>query len=165
MANLANYEDGSLPGETAQMVGFLVGGEEYCLDIRKVQEIIRILPITAILNSPADVEGVISLRGRVIPVIDFRKRFGIAGGNAIAEENRRIIVFAVGEATLGLVVDGVSQVVKFTRQQIEPLPHLATGGRASAVIGVGKQEDKLMVVLDASRIFPGLDSVATQGGC
>src|SRR6185369_9264828 len=91
------------------MVGFAVGNEEFCVDILKVQEIIRMVAITAMPNAPDYVEGVINLRGKVIPVIDFRKRFHIFDGGEADGQSKRIVVVSIGDATIGLVVDKVSQ--------------------------------------------------------
>jgi purine-binding chemotaxis protein CheW len=165
MADLATYKESLLQGTTMQLVGFNVGGEEYCIDILKVQEIIRMLPITAVPSAPDHVEGVINLRGKVIPIIDFRKRFRIAGEEAAAEQNRRIVVVTVGNATIGLIVDGVSQVVKFTDDQIAPVPPVTRGCDADAVVGVGKQGNKLVIILDVGQMFSALDLAGLQGEC
>jgi purine-binding chemotaxis protein CheW len=165
MANQDTYTDSRLQGMTMQLVGFNVGAEEYCIDILKVQEIIRMLPITAVPSTPEHVEGVINLRGKVIPIIDFRKRFRIAGEGSAAEQNRRIVVVTVGNATIGLIVDGVSQVVKFTDEQIAPAPPVTKGCDADAVVGVGKRGDKLVIILDVGQMFSAKDLTGLQGEC
>ena len=135
------------------MVGFSVGNEEFCVDILKVQEIIRMVAITAMPNAPDYVEGVINLRGKVIPVIDFRKRFHIFDGTEADSQSKRIVVVSINNATIGLVVDKVSQVLKMTADQISPTPTVAKGYDAEAIIGVGRIGEKLLIILDLERIF------------
>ena len=139
--------------EILHMVGFSVGNEEFCVDILKVQEIIRMVAITAMPNAPDYVEGVINLRGKVIPVIDFRKRFHIFDSVEVDSQSKRIVVVSIGNATIGLVVDKVSQVLKMTPDQISPTPTVAKGYDADAIIGVGRIGEKLLIILDLDKLF------------
>lgn len=144
--------DGS--GYALHMVGFAVGKEEFCVDILKVQEIIRMMEITPVPSAPDFVEGVINLRGKVIPVVDFRKRFRIIDGDApIDITQQRIIVMALGEVTVGIVVDRVSQVLKLTPDQISPTPEVSRGVDNDCINGVGRVGEQLKIILDLDRLF------------
>jgi purine-binding chemotaxis protein CheW len=135
------------------MVGFSVGNEEFCVDILKVQEIIRMMEITKIPNAPDFVEGVINLRGRVIPIIDFGKRCNLYGTGEVDENHRRIVVVGIGEKIIGLVVDKVSQVIKLEQEQISSTPGVAKGYNSEFISGVGKSGDKLLILLDLEKLF------------
>ncbi len=140
-------------GSILHMVGFSVGKEEFCVDILKVREIIRMMDITRIPNAPDFVEGVINLRGGVIPVIDFGKRCNLCGGNEMDENHRRIVVVAIGDKTVGLVVDKVSQVIKLEEEQISATPDVVKGYNSEFIGGVGKSGDKLLIMLDLEKLF------------
>lgn len=143
-------------------VGFTVGSEEFCVDILKVQEIIRMVPITVMPNAPEFVEGVINLRGKIIPVIDFRKRFHIFDADDSNDENRRIIVVSFGTITVGMIVDKVSQVIKINGEQISPTPDVVKGFDSDYISGVARVGDRLIILLELERLFAqyGLDQVA-----
>jgi len=109
-------------GVLAQLCTFRIGGEDYALDIMRVREIIHPLPVTPVPRSPAFVEGVIRLRGDVIPVVDVRKRFGLP--TAPATRASRFLVVTVARQRLALVVDEVCEVVRLPRSEIRPAPGL-----------------------------------------
>jgi purine-binding chemotaxis protein CheW len=136
-----------------QMVGFTVGNEEYCVDILKVQEIIRMVKITHTPNAPEYVEGIINLRGRVIPVIDFRKRMHLSEAGEINEQTRRIVVVAFGATQVGLIVDKVSQVMKISPDQITQTPEVIKGHDSECLMGVGRVGEQLIVLLDLDKMF------------
>ncbi|HET6420233.1 MAG TPA: chemotaxis protein CheW [Geobacteraceae bacterium] len=140
-------------GKTLHLVGFSVGKEEFCVDILKVQEIIRMMEITKIPNAPEFVEGVINLRGKVIPIVDFGKRCNLSVAPEDEESQKRIVVAAVGEKTVGLVVGRVSQVIKLDEEQISSPPDVVRGGNSEFISGVGKSGDKLLILLDLDRLF------------
>ncbi len=135
-----------------QIVSFLVGEEEFGADILMVQEIIRMQPITRVPNAPHFVEGVINLRGKVIPVVDLRKRLNVE----TSADNRkiRIIVVDVDGKISGFIVDAVSQVLRIPENTIEPAPSIVVEGIDSEYItGVSKLGDKLLILLDFSKIL------------
>lgn len=140
-------------GETLHLVGFRVGDEEFGVEILKVQEIIRMVPITSMPNAPGFIEGVIDLRGKIIPIIDFRKRFHIADVRTSNETARRIVVIALSKSTIGLVVDRVTQVIKIADNQISPAPPVVKGFDADGIVGVGKLAEKLLIILDVEQMF------------
>lgn len=140
-------------GDSMHMVGFTVGSEEFCVDILKVQEIIRMVEITVMPNSPDYVEGVINLRGKIIPIIDFRKRMHLPFTDNLNEQSRRIVVVSFGRVTVGLVVDKVSHVMKLSTDQISPTPEVIKGFESECLMGVGRSGDKLLILLDLEKLF------------
>jgi purine-binding chemotaxis protein CheW len=135
------------------MVGFTVGSEEYCVDILKVQEIIRMMDITKIPNAPDYAEGVINLRGKVIPVIDFRKRFTLQDASLGNDEARRIVVVDVTGKTIGLIVDQVSHVIKLESDQVSPTPDTVKSAGGGCFSGIGRLGDRLIILLDVEAMF------------
>lgn len=136
--------------EILQFVTFRLGKEEYAVDILKVQEINRIVDITPVPNSPQHIEGVINLRGKVIPVINLRKRFGLDSDRL--DNHARIIVIDVGIIT-GIIVDSVSEVLRISSDAIDP-PPLMTGSIDSEYIkGIGKLNDRLLILIDIDKLF------------
>ena len=144
-----------------QIIGFRVGNEEFGLDILRVQEIIRVPQLTRVPNSADFVEGVINLRGKIIPVVSLRKRFGL--GEASADNQTRIVVVEAGEVVLGFVVDSVSQVLTISAGTIEPPPLLGKI-ECDYVSGVGKVGERLLIILDVDRLMRATkDSLTTSG--
>jgi purine-binding chemotaxis protein CheW len=138
-------------GELLQLVSFEVGDEEYAVPILSVQEINRIMQITRVPQSPAFVEGVINLRGKIIPVIDLRKRFGL---NELKDsEDVRIIVVEVASRVLGFTVDRVNEVLRINSSIVEPPPSMVSGQDTDYVQGVGKLEDRLLILLSLEKLF------------
>ena len=135
---------------TIQLVSFHLAGEEYALDILRVQEIIRTQELTRVPNSPAFVEGVINLRGRVIPVVGLRKRFGL--DPIPADKYTRIVVVEVHGTVVGLVVDSVSEVLRVAANTIAPPPRLVKVDR-EFICGVGKLENRLLLLLDVDHLL------------
>ncbi len=130
-----------------QVVSFDLGDEVFAINIFQVQEIIRMIEITKVPNTPSFVEGVINLRGKVIPVVDLRKRFHLP----VKEDNpqERIIVAKVNNKPVGMIVDEVSEVLRFSRENVEPTPSLLSEGIDSqSVAGVAKIQDRLLILLD-----------------
>ena len=138
--------------EISHMVGFIVGREEFGVDIMKVREIIRMMEITRIPTAPEFMEGIISLRGTVIPVIDFKKLFlGWDEGDCI-EGDRRIIVVVIRDKTIGLIVDKVTHVVKLAAGRISPPPELFKNDSQDYIGGIGQFEDKMLIILNADEL-------------
>lgn len=133
-----------------QLVSFHLASEEYALDILRVQEIIRMQDLTRVPNSPSFVEGVINLRGKVIPVVGLRKRFGLP--HLPPDKHTRIVVVEVNGTVVGLVVDSVSEVLRIAADTIEPPPRLGKVQR-EYVSGVGKLENRLLLLLDVDYLF------------
>ena len=134
-----------------QIVVLDLGGEAYGVEIGRVEEIIRMQAITRIPNGPAFIEGVTNLRGRVIPVLDLRKRFGLPA--SAPTRRSRIVVGELGEHTVGLVVDGVSEVLLISAEAVEPPSTLVTSADSAFLRGVAKLDERLILLLDLSRIL------------
>jgi len=135
-----------------QMVTFKIGEEEFGVDILRVQEIIRIMEITRVPKAPHFVEGVINLRGRVIPIIDLRRRFGLTAREH--DKDTRIIVIEINNMIVGFVVDAVHEVLRIPADTVEPPPPAVMGGVDSEYIkGVGKLDDRLLILLDLDRLL------------
>lgn len=161
-----NAGDGAL----LQLVSFMVGDEEFAIPILSVQEINRMMQITRVPQSPPFVEGVINLRGKIIPVMDLRKRFGLPALENSADS--RIIVVevespAAGNQTrvIGFTVDRVNEVLRISESIVEPPPSMVTSGGAGDsdyVQGVGKLEDRLLILLSLDRLFGRHDLDAAE---
>ena len=134
-----------------QLVTFKLGEEEFGVDILKVQEIIRMLPITKVPNAPEFVEGVINLRGKVIPVIDMRCRFGLPPGKR--DSHTRIKGMDLQGQVVGFVVDAVSEVLRIPESTVEAPPAVVAGIGSEYMRGVGKLEDRLLILLDLDRLL------------
>ncbi|MBI5561952.1 MAG: chemotaxis protein CheW [Deltaproteobacteria bacterium] len=148
---MSNLTEDKKEKEILQLVTFRLGNEEFSLDILKVQEIIRHMELTRVPRTPDFVEGVINLRGRVIPVLDLRKRFGLSAGAKTHET--RIIVVDVDDRTVGLKVDAVSEVLRISADTVEPPPALVTNIESDYIKGVGKLDGRLLILLDVARIL------------
>jgi len=136
-----------------QLVGFTIGAEQFGVNILMVQEIIRSTPITSVPNAPAFVEGVINLRGNIIPVIDLRKRLHLDPGEMDPDETWIIILDIEGKIT-GFIVDSVTEVLKIQESSIEPPPDIIVAGLESQYIqGVCDIGEKLLIILDFNRIL------------
>ncbi len=136
-----------------QMVTFSLGQEEYGVDILQVQEINRMVEITEVPQTDSYVEGIINLRGKVIPIIDLRKKFGMPDKEH--DGKTRIVVVDVSNETVGLVVDGVSEVLRVPGGSLEEAPKLVAGDYASAdyIKSIVKLEDRLLIYLDLQKII------------
>lgn len=137
--------------ELLQLVSFGLGEEEFGVDILQVQEINRMVEITRVPSSPPFVEGVINLRGKVIPIVDLRKRFGMP--ERVHDKNTRIVVVELGGRVVGFVVDGVSEVLRIPKSVTEPPPAIVAGVGAEYITAVGKLDDRLLILLDLEKIF------------
>ena len=139
--------------QEVQAVGFYLGDDEYAIYINKVREIVPMTDIRKIPKSPQFVEGVINIRGKIIPVLDLRKRFDLS----ITETNRqscKILIVELEKNQVGLIVDNVSEVMKFYADDIEKAPPLFSANISSQYIqGVAKIENKLIILLDIERLL------------
>lgn len=139
-----------------QLVSFHVGQEEFCLDILRVQEIIRLQQLTRVPNSPESMDGVMNLRGKIIPVVALRKRFGLE--RLPHDKQARIVVVEVKGTVLGFIVDSVSEVLRIPADTVELPPHLGKV-KQEYVSGVGKLDDRLLILLDVDRLMSSDDLV------
>ena len=137
-----------------QLVVFGLGNEEFGIDISRVREIVRLQNITAIPQSLDFVEGIVNLRGQIVPIVDLCKRFRVENVMAGDESQRRIIVVNMGNQNIGILVDGVSEILRIPDESIEPTPPIvASGASVDFIRGVAKVKDRLIIMLDLDRIF------------
>ncbi len=144
-------EQNTLTEELLQLVGFKIGEEEFAVDILKVQEIIKMIMMTKVPNTPEFVKGVINLRGRIIPVIDLRRRLGLKEKET--DQDSRIIVVEIEENTIGFIVDEVSEVLRIPQSIIEPPPSMVGDVNANFITAVAKLENRLLILLDLEKIL------------
>jgi len=139
-------------GELIQLVSFSLDNEEYGVDVLKVREIIRMPSITRVPNTPHYVEGVINLRGKVIPIINMRRRFGLM--ELEYNKQTRIMVMDVEGELMGFIVDSVSEVIRISSSEIQPSPAIVTSGiDQECIAGVINQAERLLVLLDLQKMF------------
>jgi purine-binding chemotaxis protein CheW len=138
-------------GKILQLVTFKLDNEEFAVDILKVQEINKMTDITRIPNAPPFVEGVINLRGKIIPVVDLRKRLGFEGRSF--GKSTRIIVVELEGMVLGFTVDSVSEVLRISESTVEPPPSLVSGMESEYIEGIGKLENRLLLLLELKEVF------------
>lgn len=137
--------------EIQQLVSFKIGNEEFGVDILKVQEINRMLEITKVPNTPPFVDGVINLRGKVIPVIDLRIKLNM---ERIAHNNStRIVVVEINETTTGFIVDEVNEVLRIPTNIMEPPPGIVAGVERDYIKAVCKLDDRLLILLDLEKVL------------
>ena len=137
--------------ELLQLVTFNISNEEFGIDILKVQEIIRTMEITKVPRAPDFVEGVINLRGKVIPIIDLRKKFSME--SRTHDKQTRIVVVELQGMIVGFVVDGVSEVLRIQSSTVEPPPAVVSGIGSEYISGVGKLEDRLLILIDLEKLL------------
>ncbi len=154
----AAYEETSrevLESLAGKYLTFRLGEEDYGLEILKVQEIIGMQEITAIPRTPDFVKGVINLRGKVIPVVDLRLKFGMAE----AEVSRKTCIIVVqisrenDKVIMGIVVDEVSEVLEIGGREIEPAPAFGTQIDTNFILGMAKSENAVKILLDLDRVL------------
>jgi purine-binding chemotaxis protein CheW len=134
-----------------QIVGFRIGNETYGVRIASVKEIVRVPEITSVPNSPDFVEGVINLRGKIIPVMDLRKRFGLQ--EIQVDKKNRVLVVELENKLVGLIVSSASEVLKLPPSEIEAPGSVFAEGESSYVTGVGKLKGRLVILLDIARLL------------
>jgi purine-binding chemotaxis protein CheW len=153
--------DSSRDSTTYQFVGFRLDGEDYAIAITKIQEIIVMKPITRIPQVPAFIEGLINLRGSVIPIVNLRTLFGLTP-REIDDETRTIIV-NVGDRTIGYIVDEVTQVMRIAGDQIQPAPVTITAVSKQHIAGLARLEDRLLIILEIERLLKPEELVVSTG--
>ncbi len=142
-----------------QLVIFRLASEEYGLPITKVQEINRLVPVTKLPRTPSFMEGIISLRGRIIPIIDLRKRFQLAAADH--DDNARIIIVEINGQTVGVTVDAVNEVLHLSQANIEPPPpSFILDSRF--INGVGKVDNRLIILLNIDEILSSQEEIALK---
>lgn len=146
-----NGGDSAGAGELMKFVTFFLEKEEYALPIGQVQEINRITEITKVPNSPGHVRGVINLRGRIVPVIELKRRLKL--GEARVDKDSRIVVVENGSKVLGLMVDRVAQVLNISSAQIDDTPDEVSQGEDNYIKGIGKINGRMIILLDLEKVI------------
>lgn len=143
-----------------QLACFKVGEELYALDIMRIKEIIRPQKLTPVPKAPSFIEGVINLRGAVIPVADLRKRFD----QPIQTEHRknRVLICSLSGKVIGLLVDEVTEVKRFGRKEIAPSPQFIQGPQADYFLGVARRGDDLIMLIDLEKVLSTDEKIALQ---
>lgn len=151
-----NQENNSLRQE-AQLACFRLGDELYALDIMKIREIIKPQKLNSVPKAPAFIEGVINLRGAVIPVVDMRKRFGLKPSEGGAKN--RVIICSLTGKMIGLLVDEVTEVRNFSREEVQSPPQFMQGRGTDYFIGVGRVRGQLIIILDLEKILSSEEKI------
>lgn len=151
--------------EGRELLTFTLGNEEYGIDILKVQEIRGYDAVTSIANTPEFIKGVINLRGIIVPIIDMRIKFGF--GNVTYNQLTVVIILNVANRVVGIVVDGVSDVIALTAEQLKPAPEFSTALDTQYIIGLGTVDDRMIIVIDIEKLMTSRDmelvETATNG--
>lgn len=134
-----------------QLVCFSLGAEEFAVDIQKVQEIIRLTEINVVPDCSPDLKGVLSLRGRIIPVIDLRRRMGLAENDS--GRHTRVIVLDHNNKLTGIIVDSVTQVIRVSCALIAPAPGRVINHEEKYISGICQNQDTLIMVIDYDRLL------------
>jgi purine-binding chemotaxis protein CheW len=134
-----------------QLVVFELANEHYGLDISAVEGIIKMQAITKMPQAPSFVEGVTNLRGTVVPVIDLRKRFGLPAFERT--KDTRIVNVYMDKTKIGMIVDGVSEVLRIPEESIEPTPPMVSNVNTAFIRGIAKLDERLVTLLDLSKVL------------
>ncbi len=158
----ASVDDSGEERDELQLVAFKVGTEEFSVPILNVQEIIRMSEITRVPQTSRFVGGVINLRGRVIPIIDLRQRFGVPCNDGMNGGGRIIVVNSNGKV-VGLIVDSVSEIMRLDASTIEPPPDFMGTVKSDYIDGVGKLKDRLIILLNLEKVLEEGEMINVEG--
>ena len=158
--------NGTEVNETAQYLTYRLAGETFAVDVAKIREILDYTPATKVPGTPDFMQGVINVRGNVVPVVDMRLKFGLPKTEKTVDTCIVVMEVSVDDETavLGALVDSVEEVIELEAGQIEPAPRIGTKWRTDAIRGIGKRNSELMIILDIDRVLSGDDLVQLQGG-
>jgi purine-binding chemotaxis protein CheW len=145
------YREDDMSDDALQLVTFKLESEEFGIDIKKVHEINRMIDITRIPNAPPYVEGVVNLRGKIIPIVSLRMKLGF--GEAERDKATRIMIVEIDGSVLGFIVDSVSEVLRIHDVKIEPAPSITTTSEATYMEGVINLNDRILILLDLIALF------------
>ena len=134
-----------------QLVIFSLGNEDYGVNIMQVKEIVTYREPVKVPNTPHFIEGVINLRGEIIPIINLKKRFNIAGD--FIKDQTRVIVMNIEGKQIGFIVDEASEVITINEENIEQAPEIVAGIDRKYISGIGKVEERILIVLDMAKLF------------
>lgn len=148
-------EEAVATGEGRELLTFTLGSEEYGIDILKVQEIRGYDAVTTIANAPEFIKGVINLRGIIVPIVDMRIKFHL--GNVGYDQFTVVIILNIAKRVLGIVVDGVSDVITLTAEQLKPAPEFGASLDTQYITGLGTVDERMIIVVDIERLMTSRD--------
>lgn len=158
--SIATFEPGRASGQSAasvpnEFLTFTLGDEEYGVDILKVQEIRGYDTVTKIPDAPDFIKGVINLRGTIVPVVDMRLKFKL--GRADYNEFTVMIILNIAHRVVGMVVDGVSDVLQLTPEQIRPAPEFGGSVNTKFITGIGALDSRMLILVDIEKLMTSAD--------
>lgn len=136
---------------SVQLVTFRLGKAEYGIDIMQAKEIIKMEKITLVPNAPDFIEGVINLRGNVVPIIDLKRRFRLVEGEG--ERNTGIIIIRIDDIEMGIIIDAISKVLSIPEEDVQPPPPVFAGIGQRYIKGVAKIDEMLLIILDLEKLL------------
>jgi purine-binding chemotaxis protein CheW len=145
----------SVENTSSELLTFTLGNEEYGIDILKVQEIRGYEAVTTIAHAPEFIKGVINLRGIIVPIVDMRIKFNL--GNVSYDETTVVIVLNFANRVVGMVVDGVSDVITLKADQIKPAPEFGASLDTKYLMGLGTVDDRMIILVDIERLMTSRD--------
>ena len=143
------------PQGNHEFLSFTLGKEEYGIDILKVQEIRGYDAVTSIANTPAFIKGVINLRGIIVPIVDMRIKFNL--GKVTYDELTVVIILNIGKRVVGMVVDGVSDVLSLKPEQVKPAPEFGGTFDTQYLVGLGTVDDRMLILVDIEKLMASSD--------
>jgi purine-binding chemotaxis protein CheW len=144
----------------SELLVFALGKEEYGIDILKVQEIRGYDAVTSIANSPEFIKGVINLRGNIVPIVDLRIKFCL--GQVVYDQFTVVIILNVAQRTIGIVVDGVSDVMTLSSSQLRPAPEFGAVLDTAYILGLGTLEDRMIILVDIEKLLTSADMALVE---
>lgn len=160
MSHNDKHEDTGAQG--GEFLTFALGAEEYGIDILKVQEIRGYDAVTRIANAPPYIKGVMNLRGTIVPIVDLRIRFKL--GEPSYDQFTVVIILNLDGRTMGVVVDGVSDVIALTAEQIRPAPDFGATVDTRYLIGLGAIDERMLILLDIEKLMTSGDLALIDAG-
>ena len=148
-------QEQTIDGASRELLTFTLGREEYGIDILKVQEIRGYDAVTTIANSPAFIKGVINLRGIIVPIVDMRIKFNL--GKVDYDQFTVVIILNLANRVMGIVVDGVSDVITLTPEQLKPAPEFGTSLDTQYITGLGTVDERMIIVMDIEKLMSSRD--------
>ncbi|MFZ2162631.1 MAG: chemotaxis protein CheW [Sideroxyarcus sp.] len=148
-------ESSTAASEGRELLTFTLGSEEYGIDILKVQEIRGYDAVTTIANAPEFIKGVINLRGIIVPIVDMRIKFHL--GKVEYDQFTVVIILNVAHRVVGIVVDGVSDVITLTAEQLKPAPEFSSTLGTQYIMGLGTVDERMIIVVDIERLMTSSD--------
>jgi len=156
----------AMEGASRELLTFTLGNEEYGIDILKVQEIRGYEAVTTIAHAPEFIKGVINLRGIIVPIVDMRIKFKL--GDVSYDETTVVIVLNFANRVVGMVVDGVSDVITLKEEQIKPAPEFGASLDTKYLLGLGTVDERMIILVDIERLMTSRDmeliEAAESGG-